>query len=171
MVTPRRTPCTLPDDGQAQMPTSIRDIHTADNRIQHALGLIGSAPGFTLEAIAATLNLSASRLRHLFKAQLDLSPRQYMKRQRLKHAKSLLESSFLTVKEIAARVGANDVSHFVRDYKAFYGETPSATRSGHALLGVRGIRNYRLHKQLVLPFSKGKHHSSTKGKKGQTCFR
>jgi len=33
------------------------------------------------------------------------------------------------VKEIAARVGANDISHFLRQYKAVYGQTPSETRA------------------------------------------
>jgi transcriptional regulator GlxA family with amidase domain len=48
---------------------------------------------------------------------------------RLEKAKYLIENSFLEVKEIAAAVGIGDVSHFVRDYKCFYGETPSQTRT------------------------------------------
>jgi transcriptional regulator GlxA family with amidase domain len=40
----------------------------------------------------------------------------------------LLKSSFLTIKEVAVRVGVNDVSHFVRDYKALFGQTPSEAR-------------------------------------------
>ena len=38
-------------------------------------------------------------------------------------------TTFLRVKEVAASVGWNDVSHFVRDYKATYRQTPSQTRS------------------------------------------
>jgi transcriptional regulator GlxA family with amidase domain len=46
----------------------------------------------------------------------------------MEHAKKLVENSFLTIKEIAAFVGAKDISHFVRDYKRLYGQTPSKSR-------------------------------------------
>jgi len=78
--------------------------------------------------IAADLNLSSSRFRHLFKQELGLSPKRYLKLTRLNRAKKLLENSFLRVKEITTVLGVNDVSHFVRDYKAFYRQTPSQTR-------------------------------------------
>jgi hypothetical protein len=47
----------------------------------------------------------------------------------MERAKNLLESSFLSVKEIAYRVGMNDESHFVRDFKATYGSSPSCYRT------------------------------------------
>lgn len=47
----------------------------------------------------------------------------------MERARQLLLNSFLSVKEIAGVVGINDISHFVRDYKALYGQTPSQTRS------------------------------------------
>jgi hypothetical protein len=39
------------------------------------------------------------------------------------------ESSFLSVKEIAYRVGLNDESHFVRDFKSTYGSSPALYRT------------------------------------------
>ena len=47
----------------------------------------------------------------------------------MERAKNLLESSFLSVKEIAYQVGLNDESHFVRDFKSTYGFTPALYRS------------------------------------------
>jgi len=47
----------------------------------------------------------------------------------MERAKVLLESSFLSVKEIAFRVGLNDESHFVRDFKSTYGYSPALYRS------------------------------------------
>jgi len=85
-------------------------------------------PLIEIANIAVCLNLSTSRFRHLFKEELGISPNHYLKIVRLEGAKELLENSFLRVKEITALVGSNDVSHFVRDYKAFFGETPSQTR-------------------------------------------
>jgi transcriptional regulator GlxA family with amidase domain len=46
----------------------------------------------------------------------------------LMQARQLVANSFLSIKEIAYIVGINDMSHFSRDYKALYGETPSQTR-------------------------------------------
>ena len=50
-----------------------------DGRIQFALELICSSPDYDLKSVAAKLNLSTSRLRHLFSAQIGLSPGQYIK--------------------------------------------------------------------------------------------
>jgi AraC-like DNA-binding protein len=47
----------------------------------------------------------------------------------MERAKDLLESSFLSVKEIAYQVGLNDESHFVRDFKSTYGLSPAIYRS------------------------------------------
>jgi len=47
----------------------------------------------------------------------------------MERAKVLLESSFLSVKEIAFQVGLNDESHFVRDFKSTYGYSPALYRS------------------------------------------
>ena len=57
-----------------------------------------------------------------------LLPRRYIRLVQLRKAKRLLEESFLTVKEVAAEVGMNDISHFGREYKLHYGQTPSETR-------------------------------------------
>lgn len=58
-----------------------------------------------------------------------MSPIHYLKSLRMERAKELLEKSFLSVKEIAHRVGLNDESHFVRDFKLIYGLTPMSYRN------------------------------------------
>jgi len=75
-----------------------------------------------------SVHLSASRLRHIFKSQVGTTVPKYLKLLRLRRANDLLQTTFLEVKEIATCVGINDVSHFVRDYKTVYRETPSKTR-------------------------------------------
>ena len=49
-------------------------------------------------------------------------------RKRQLRAKELLASTFLSVKEVMSSAGLTDMSHFVRDYKLTFGETPSQTR-------------------------------------------
>jgi AraC-like DNA-binding protein len=44
-------------------------------------------------------------------------------------AKQLVETTFLTVKEIAHHVGISDQSHFVRDFERLYGLSPSRLRA------------------------------------------
>ena len=58
-----------------------------------------------------------------------MPPIRYLRQLRMERAKHLLESSFLSVKEIAFQVGLNDESHFVRDFKSTYGYSPALYRS------------------------------------------
>lgn len=108
---------------------SARETTAKDPRVRRALELLQENHATHVSDIAADLNLSSSRFRHLFKQELGLSPNHYLKLTRLRQAKKLLENSFLRVKEVTAMVGVNDVSHFSRDYKAFYKQTPSQTRA------------------------------------------
>jgi transcriptional regulator GlxA family with amidase domain len=104
---------------------------TADPRVQLAVKLLrrnAMAPAVRIKEIAATLHISNSHLRHLFKKEVGMSPTHYIRVVRLQKAKDLLENSFLSVKEVMSAVGMSDPSHFVRDYKAKFGETPSQTR-------------------------------------------
>lgn len=83
--------------------------------------------------LAKIVNLSPSRLRHLFKTETGRTPAQYLKHLRLQKAELLLSTTFLTVKEIVNRVGLNTGSHFVREFKKVYGVTPTTYRSSHHL--------------------------------------
>ena len=82
-----------------------------------------------LAEFAQSVNLSVWRLCHIFKSDVGMPPIKYLRLLRMERAKGLLESSFLSVKEIAFQVGLNDESHFVRDFKATYGHSPAIYRS------------------------------------------
>ena len=83
----------------------------------------------SLAEFAQSVNLSVWRLCHIFKSDVGMPPIRYLRLLRMERAKSLLESSFLSVKEIAYQVGLNDESHFVRDFKSTYGYSPALYRS------------------------------------------
>ena len=83
----------------------------------------------SLTEFAHSVNLSVWRLCHIFKSDVGMPPIRYLRLLRMERAKNLLESSFLSVKEIAYQVGVNDESHFVRDFKATYGFSPSLYRA------------------------------------------
>jgi AraC-like DNA-binding protein len=101
-----------------------------DARIEEALRHIDEALSKSLSrsAVASAVGLSASRFAHLFGRELGMGPAQYIKRLRLETAKRLLANTDLSVKEISARVGLNDVSHFVRDFVRLYRLRPSEYR-------------------------------------------
>jgi transcriptional regulator GlxA family with amidase domain len=82
----------------------------------------------TVDRFAKRVRLSSSRFRHLFAQGTGVSFARYLKQKRLAEARYLMEDSLLSVKEVTAAVGINDVSHFVRDYKRLYGERPSDSR-------------------------------------------
>jgi two-component system, response regulator YesN len=102
-----------------------------DRRVQKVLRLITEnlsrrlAPG----EIARAVNLSPAHLRYLFKAETGMSVMQYQKSLRMEEARRLLESTFLSGKEIMNRIGLKDESHFVRDFKQSYGLTPAQYRA------------------------------------------
>ena len=78
--------------------------------------------------LARRVNLSPSRLRHLFKQELGMSILEFRKKQRFERARLLLVTTFQSVKEVAAEIEAGDESHFVRDFKRAFGESPTSYR-------------------------------------------
>ena len=102
----------------------------ADRRVQIVLMLLENNwnKQIAVAEIAQLVNLSPSRLAHLFKTEMDLSMQQYLTQLRLAKAKRQLETSFLSVKEIAASVGFSSVSRFVVCFKSLVGATPAQYR-------------------------------------------
>jgi transcriptional regulator GlxA family with amidase domain len=98
-----------------------------DHRVQAAVAFMKTnlECKFTALDVAQAVRLSPSRLRELFRDETGKSVTLYRKELQLQRAKQLLETTFLSVKEVAASVGIDGVSHFVRDFKKTYGFTPT----------------------------------------------
>ena len=92
------------------------------------------------ESLAQLVNLSESRFRHLFKAEMGQTPAQYLRSIRMLEAAKLLRTTFLSVKEIMNRVGISNESHFVHAFKKAHSVSPSKYRSA-ALLQTHKKRN------------------------------
>ncbi|HEU4766716.1 MAG TPA: helix-turn-helix transcriptional regulator [Pyrinomonadaceae bacterium] len=99
----------------------------------------------SLAEFAQSVNLSVWRLCHIFKSDVGMPPMRYLRLLRMERAKYLLESSFLSVKEIAYRVGLTDESHFVRDFKSTYGSSPALYRSHFRRNGSEQSHNNDAH--------------------------
>jgi AraC-like DNA-binding protein len=85
--------------------------------------------------LAAHVNISPSHFFALFKRRIGSAPMDYFTRLRMQRASRLLESSSLSVKEIAAQLGYEDPFYFSRVFKSVHGLAPSdfrcARRLGH----------------------------------------
>jgi len=102
-----------------------------DPRVRHVLALMERhrrAP-LPIAALARAVNLSPSRLRHLFRAELGAPPARVQRALALDHARRLLESTFLSVKQVMAESGWSDPSHFSREFKRRHGVSPTALRA------------------------------------------
>jgi AraC family transcriptional regulator of arabinose operon len=100
-----------------------------DRRIAIVVAKIESEPGSCeFSELAALVNLSTSRLRHLFKQETGRTPAQYLKTVRLRKAEVLLRTTFLTVKEIVNQLGLTSGSHFVREFRKAHRVSPTAYR-------------------------------------------
>ena|SRR5215213_623515 len=108
-----------------------------DMRVQAVIALMDSSfqQELSAEELAQAVNLSASYLAHLFKAETGVSLFQYLKSLRMRKAKELMETTFLSVKQIRNRVGVRDKCHFARDFKKTYGLTPAQYKEHH----LRGL--------------------------------
>lgn len=83
----------------------------------------------TLDELAQCVNLTPSHLCYLFKTHKGTSPMRFLKTRRLEKTCELLEKTLMSIKEISFQVGIKDESHFMRDFKKFYGVTPSQYRA------------------------------------------
>ncbi len=101
-----------------------------DRRVQSVIKLmeVYLDQPLSLNDLARSVNLSPWRLSHIFKTETRTPPLQYLRTLRMQQAKVLLETTFLSVKQIMTEVGVRDGSHFVRDFKTTYGLSPTRYR-------------------------------------------
>lgn len=82
-------------------------------------------------SLAAMANLSSSHYTALFKRQTGYAPIDYFIRLRMHQACQLLDTTSLSVKEIAAQLGYGDPFYFSRMFKAVNDASPSDYRQMH----------------------------------------
>jgi transcriptional regulator GlxA family with amidase domain len=101
-----------------------------DRRIELVISQLenDTSRAWDTHALAALVNLSASRFRHLFKHETGISPRQYLRELRFRKAEVMLVTTFLSLKEIAEAIGLVSVTHFMKEFKERHGMTPREYR-------------------------------------------
>ena len=74
--------------------------------------------------LADVCNISESHFRGVFQKCMDMMPNEYVNATRVREASKILLKNYVTVEEVAYRVGYGNVSTFNRNFKKFIGMTP-----------------------------------------------
>lgn len=82
-----------------------------------------------LNEMASEVNLSPSRLRHMFKSETGNTPTQHRLFLRMDKARRLLETTSMSIKEIAASVGMSSSSHLARCFQQRFEMSPTNYRT------------------------------------------
>lgn len=111
---------------------SVNNKTVLDERVRQAANLLTKNMNhpLSLDALAKTCGLSASRLAHLFRAQMGLPPQQYLEELRLQRGAQLLRSTTLQIQEIAEKTGFASAFYFTTRFRKKFGQSPSAYRRG-----------------------------------------
>jgi len=84
---------------------------------------------WSVSKMAKKVSLSTSRFHTVYKIVFGTSPINDVIEARISYARSLLMSDeTLTLPQVAERLGYNDQYHFIRQFKAFTGQTPGQFR-------------------------------------------
>ena len=82
----------------------------------------------TLESVCEAVGFSPSYFSALFKRETGENFVRYLTRVRIDRAKELLQQTNLSVAEVCARVGYNDLKHFTQTFKKETSLSPAQYR-------------------------------------------
>ena len=82
--------------------------------------------GISVTSLAEACGLSRSHFSRMFKETARLSPQQWLREQRLRKSKDLLQASKMMLADIALECGFYDQPHFCRTFMRSEGMTPQA---------------------------------------------
>ena len=99
--------------------------------VQHAMRLLeaGVDEPWTLDRLAALVNLAPGYLVRLFGRTAGISPMAYLNRLRAERAAGLLIETELPIATVGAMAGWHDPSHATRRFRATFGLSPSQYRT------------------------------------------
>lgn len=86
--------------------------------------------GLNVSELAETMRVDRTTLFNVFKSELGCSPVDYIRKQRIVRACSMLRDSNMMIADIARLCGFNSDKYFIRTFKQIKGVTPGQFRDG-----------------------------------------
>ncbi len=105
-------------------PTALRNENSIVGRaLEYISGHVYDK--LSVEIVAKETNVSASHLTALFRKQMSFSPGDYIRRVKLEESKTLIREGKLNFTQISTRLCYSSIHHFSRQFKEYYGLSPS----------------------------------------------
>ena len=117
---------------------AMNDINEVDPSVSKTVSLVSRAKDYidfnysdkmTVEKVASMLAVSRNHLYRMFKAEVGMSPMEYLTSRRIRFAAKLLEETDRSAAEISDVVGFDTYSAFYRAFKLAYGMSANQYRS------------------------------------------
>jgi AraC-like DNA-binding protein len=104
------------------------------NQLSYALQFIESNLSVSLKVkdIARAVNMSESQFFRSFKTEFNITPHQYLLKQKIDKSAQLLLQTNHSISVIAQEVGIEEISTFSRTFKHYYKTSPSNFRAQNA---------------------------------------
>lgn len=87
---------------------------------------------YTASDLQAALGYSSAHLNRLFRTHFDMTPYAYLRENKFRYARNLLQNTDMSVSEIAYEIGYSNLSHFFSGFKRHYGLTPGECRESRS---------------------------------------
>ncbi|MFP3978027.1 MULTISPECIES: response regulator [Marinobacter] len=107
-----------------------RDVIVFHSTRTHLLKSLSATP--TMKELEKLTGTNSKHLNTAFKACAGVTVYEYLREERMKEARELLQRTSLSVKDISLQVGFNDSGNFATAFKERFGLTPREFRQQHS---------------------------------------
>lgn len=105
--------------------------------LKEALQCINIHAGkISIQEVAKTVGVNYKWLERTFRQYMGISPKEYARAQRILQTCNYLQKGDEDILAVALKSGYYDENHLLKDFKDFFGESPSSYRAGHKVLAV-----------------------------------
>lgn len=118
-------PTAIPENLNQEEKEIIQIEHVFIEKVKNIIAEHYSDEQFALPDLCDKLHISRSQLYRKMKALIDVSPSRFIRTYRLQEGKKLLETTELTVTEVAWQVGFKEQSHFSKAFNNEFGYYPT----------------------------------------------
>ena len=104
--------------------------HAQNKHVRRAMLVIeqNMSEPISLDEVARRINISQRQLTRVFEDEFGMCPSDFSRLYRLKYGLWLLLNTDRAITDVGAECGFNDLSHFSREFRRYFGAPPSRAR-------------------------------------------